>query len=69
MKHIHTCTLTAIVSLLLTVASTFLMTAADAPIREGGMYLAIFFGAVFTASIAAALLSNWERRPELRPAH
>ena len=46
MKNINTYIVTAIVSLMLVVASAFLMTAADAPIREAGMYLPIVFGAI-----------------------
>lgn len=68
-KNTYAYVMTAILSLLLTVAAAFLMTAADAPIREGGMYLSIFFATVFTGSSAAALLSNWEQRPEPQPAH
>ena len=39
MKNINTYILTAIVSLILVVATSFLMTAADEPIRQAGMYL------------------------------
>lgn len=52
----------AVVSLMLVVASAFLMTAADAPIREAGGYLPLIFGAVFTWASAKALLL--ERRRE-----
>ena len=48
MKNIYTYILTAIVSLVLVVATAFLMTAADEPIREAGYYLPMVFGAVFT---------------------
>lgn len=58
MKNVYIHLTTAVISLLLTIAAAFLMTAADAPIREAGMYLSIFFGAVFTLSSAAALLSR-----------
>lgn len=64
MKNVHIHLMTAVISLLLTVAAAFLMTAADAPIREAGMYLSILFGAVFTLSTAAALLSQ---QPARRP--
>ena len=37
MKNINTYIVTAIVSLMLVVATAFLMTAADAQIREAGM--------------------------------
>lgn len=39
MKNINTYILTAIVSLVLVVATSFLMTAADEPIRQAGYYL------------------------------
>ena len=47
---------------MLVVASAFLMTAADAPIRAAGGYLPLIFGAVFTWAAAKALLM--ERRRE-----
>ena len=47
---------------MLVVASAFLMTAADAPIREAGGYLHLIFGAAFTWAAAKALLM--ERRRE-----
>lgn len=64
MKNVHIQLMTAVISLLLTVAAAFLMTAANAPIREAGMYLSILFGAVFTLSSAAALLT--QQRPARR---
>ena len=48
MKNIDTYILTAIVSLVLVAASAFLMTAADEPIRQAGMYLPMIFGTVAT---------------------
>ena len=41
MKNINTYILTAIVSLVLVVATSFLMTAADEPIRQAGYYLPV----------------------------
>ena len=61
-NNIYTYISLAVVSLMLVVASTFLMTAADAPIREAGGYLPLIFGAVFTWAAAKALLM--ERRRE-----
>ena len=55
MKNISIQIAVAIVSLVLVVASAFLMTAADAPIREAGTYLPLVMGAVFTWSSAKAL--------------
>ena len=48
MKNINNYILTAIVSLVLVVATSFLMTAADEPIRQAGYYLPVVFGAVGT---------------------
>lgn len=64
MKNINTYILTAIVSLVLVVASAFLMTAADEPVREAGMILPIVFGAVATwaAGKAGILEINFEER-------
>lgn len=56
MKNINTYIMISIVSLMLVVATAFLMTAADAPIREAGGYLPLLFGAVFTWSTAKANL-------------
>ena len=55
-NNIYTYISLAVVSLMLVVASAFLMTAADAPIREAGGYLPLIFGAVFTWAAAKALL-------------
>ena len=63
MKNINTYIMISIVSLMLVVATAFLMTAADAPIREAGGYLPLLFGAVFTWSTTRALLA--ERDHEL----
>lgn len=48
MKNINTYIMISVVSLMLVVATAFLMTAADAPIREAGGYLPLLLGAVFT---------------------
>ena len=61
MKNISTYIMISIVSLVLVVATAFLMTAADAPIREAGSYLPLLFGAVFTWSTAKANLMERER--------
>ena len=61
-NNIYTYISLAVVSLMLVVASAFLMTAAAAPIRAAGGYLPLIFGAVFTWAAAKALLM--ERRRE-----
>lgn len=61
MKNISTYVMISIVSLVLVVATAFLMTAADAPIRAAGGYLPLLFGAVFTWSTAKANLMERER--------
>lgn len=61
MKNISTYVTISIVSLVLVVATAFLMTAADAPIRAAGGYLPLLFGAVFTWSTAKANLMERER--------
>ena len=61
MKNISTYVMISIVSLVLVVATAFLMTAADAPIRAAGGYLPLLFGAVFTWSTAKANLLERER--------
>ena len=50
MKNISTYVMISIVSLVLVVATAFLMTAADAPVREAGGYFPLLFGAVFMAT-------------------
>ncbi len=64
MKNISTYIMISIISLVLVVATAFLMTAADAPIRVAGGYLPLLFGAVFTWSTAKANLM--EREHEVR---
>ena len=61
MKNISTYIMISIVSLVLVVATAFLMTAADAPVREAGGYLPLLFGAVFTWSTAKANLMERDR--------
>ena len=71
MKNINTYILTAIVSLVLVVAASFLMTAADEPIREAGYYLPVVFGAVaaWAAGKAGVLEIDYEERAARRSAH
>ena len=68
MKNINAYILTAIVSLVLVVATSFLMTAADEPIRQAGYYLPMIFGAVGTwaASKAGLLELDYEERAARR---
>lgn len=71
MKNFNAYVMTAIVSLMLVVASAFLMTAADEPIRQAGYYLPIVFGAVATwaAGKAGLLEMDYEERNARRSAH
>ena len=71
MKNFNAYVMTAIVSLMLVVASAFLMTAADEPIRQVGYYLPIVFGAVATwaAGKAGLLEMDYEERNARRSAH
>ena len=67
MKNINNYILTAIVSLVLVVTTSFLMTAADEPIRQAGYYLPVVFGAVGTWAAGKARLLKLdyeERRPQ-----
>ena len=70
MKNINTYILAAVVSLVLVVATSFLMTAADEPVRQAGMYLPMIFGAVGTwaASKAGLLELDYEERTARRSA-
>ena len=64
MKNIYTYISVAVVMLVMMVASAFLLTAADAPVRAGG-YVTLIFGAIATWATAKALLAerdNEERR-------
>ena len=71
MKNINTYILTAIVSLVLVVATSFLMTAADESIREAGYYLPVVFGIVtaWAAGKAGVLEIDHEERAARRAAH
>ena len=54
MKNINNYIPSGIVSLVLVVATSFLMTAADEPIRQAGYYLPVVFGAVGTGAAGKA---------------
>ena len=71
MKNISTYVMISILSLVLVVATAFLMTAADAPIREAGGYLPLIFGAIGTwaASKAGLLELRHEEDAARRNAH
>ena len=71
MKNFNNYVLTAIVSLVLVVATAFLMTAADEPIRQAGYYLPVVFGAVaaWAAGKAGLLELDYEERNARRSAH
>ena len=71
MKNFNAYVMTTIVSLMLVVASAFLMTAADEPIRQAGYYLPIVFGAVATwaAGKAGLLEMDYEERNARRSVH
>ena len=71
MKNFNNYILTAIVSLILVVATSFLMTAADEPIRQAGYYLPVVFGAVaaWAAGKAGLLELDYEERTARRSAH
>ncbi len=71
MKNINLYILTAIVSLVMVIATAFLMTAADAPIRQAGSYLPMIFGALATWSTGKAglLEMDYEERTARRSAH
>ena len=71
MKNINNYILTAIVSLILVVATAFLMTAADEPIRQAGYYLPVAFGVVaaWAAGKAGLLELDFEERTARRSAH
>ena len=71
MKNISIQVVIAIVSLVLVVASTFLMTAADEPIRQAGIYLPLIFGilATWSASRAGLLEMDCEEHTAHTAAH
>ena len=64
MKNISTHVAIAVVSLVLVIASAFLMTAPEAGMRLIGEYVTLFWAVVFTASTTRALLL--ERDHEVR---
>ena len=67
MKNIGAYVFITIVSLVLVVASTFLMTAADEPIRQAGMYLPLIFGALATWSASRAGLLEMDCEEHTAP--
>ena len=67
MKNISIQIIIAVVSLMMVVASAFLMTAADVEIRVLANYLTLGWAAVFTVSATRALLL--ERRIEVKKSH
>ena len=71
MKNIGTYVFITIVSLVMVVATAFLMTAADEPIRQAGYYLPVVFGAVGTwaAGKAGLLKLDYEERTARSNAH
>ena len=71
MKNMNFYIATAIVSLILVVATAFLMIVPDEPIRQAGMYLPLFFGAIGTwATTKAGLLElDYEEHRMKHAAH
>lgn len=71
MKNMNFYIATAIVSLILVVATAFLMIVPDEPIRQAGMYLPLFFGAIGTwAATKAGLLElDYEEHRMKHAAH
>ena len=71
MKNIGTYVFITIVSLVMVVATAFLMTAADVEIRVLANYLTLGWAAVFTVSATRALLleRSREEKHENKPAH
>ena len=67
MKNISIQIIIAVVSLMMVVASAFLMTAADVEIRVMANYLTLGWVVVFSLSTARALLL--ERRIEMKKSH
>ena len=61
MKNIYTYISVAVVMLVMMVASAFLLTAADAEIRQASGYVTLIFGAIGTWFTAKAMLAE-ERR-------
>ena len=71
MKNMNFYIATAIVSLILVVATAFLMIVPDEPIRQAGMYLPLFFCAIGTwAATKAGLLElDYEEHRMKHAAH
>lgn len=71
MKNISTHVAIAVVSLVLVVASAFLMTAADVEIRVLANYLTLGWAVVFTIASSRALLleRSHEMKEERKNAH
>ena len=68
MKNIYTYISVAAVTLMMMVASAFLLTAADAPVREAGGYVTLFFGVLTAWAVTKALLAEREREIHSDPA-
>ena len=62
MKNIQIYLLAAVVALLMMVASAFLLTAADAEIRQASGYVTLIFGAIGTWFTAKAMLTEEKRK-------
>ena len=69
MKNISTHVAIAVVSLVLVIASAFLMTAPEAGMRLIGEYVTLFWAVVFTAARALLLERSREEKHENKPAH
>lgn len=66
MKNISTHVAIAVVSLVLVIASAFLMTAPEAGMRLIGEYVTLFWAVVFTASTTRAAAAGAQPRGEAR---
>ena len=69
MKNIYTHISIAVVTFLMMVASTCLMTAPEAPIREGGGYAALIFGVITVWAITKAMLMERDHEMHNIPHH
>ena len=69
MKNIHIHISVAIVSLMMMVASAFLQTAADAPIRDASGYVTLAFGVITVWATAKALLAERDSELHRKPSH
>ena len=67
MKNIGAYVFITIVSLVMVVATAFLMTAADEPIRQAGMDLPLIFGALATWSASSAGLLEMDCEEHTAP--